>query len=322
MRKAIKAIVLCHGLFGLTLGGCAGDVQTGEPTLGSASEALEGATVVLGAPGVVELSIGGSGCTGSMIAPNAVVTAAHCMKNLGSGVNAWSGTATAKIHYHDPNGGRRQVFSGTATWFAYPTYRDADEGAAQANSDMALIVTPTVFTETGYKDYLRIYSDIDGPLNKPLTVFGAGIYNDDGARDDLLRTSRYNVENVTSAHVKVDNSADVHVCHGDSGGPLIKYAKRAGVSVPTLVGDLSNGDSIGDAPCGTTFAWEDDAFYSRINGAKVAWIESTLGVSCPTASFSSDLIYKRCFPLPFIADLPGETLKPGVATAVLVAIGS
>lgn len=322
MGKAIKTIVLCQGLLGLALGGCAGDVQPGDEAPVSATEPLEGAAVVLGATGVVELTIGKAGCTGSMIAPNAVVTAAHCMKNLGSGINAWTGTASTKIYYHDPQVGRRPVFSGTATWFAYPTYRDADDGAASANSDMALIVTPTVFKETGYQDYLRIYSDIDGPLNKPLTVFGAGIYNDDGAKDDLLRTSRYNIENVESAHVKVDNSADVHVCHGDSGGPLIKYAKRAGVAVPTLVGDLANMDSIGDAPCGTTFVWEDDAFYSRINAAKVAWIESTLGVSCATASASSDLFYERCFPVPLIADLPGETLKPGVATAVLVAIDS
>jgi hypothetical protein len=66
--------------------------------------------------------------------------------------------------------------------------------------------------------------------------------------------------------------------------------------------------------------WVDDAFYSRINDAKVAWIESTVGTSCLETSHQADLFYKRCFAIPYVNDLPGEGLEPKLATAIVSTI--
>ena len=137
--------------------------------------------MVKGFPGVVE----GGGCTGSMIAPNVILTAAHCLDSVGAGPSS-RGSGRFTILYHDPNGGSRPLFRGTiqATWHVPPSYRTLTgrtlDYAGDANADHGLImITRPVsgldrFPNTDYHDYLRIYSDKKGFLKTKLHVYGAG----------------------------------------------------------------------------------------------------------------------------------------------------
>ena len=84
--------------------------------LDKSQQYIRGGEVIVGFPGVVDITIIGSGgsggsCTGSMISQNAVLTAAHCLNLLGA-EKANDGVGTFVISYYDPERGRRQVFSG------------------------------------------------------------------------------------------------------------------------------------------------------------------------------------------------------------------
>jgi hypothetical protein len=86
------------------------------------------AVLVHGATGVVDFTytIGRTGgfpvsCTGSMIAPHVVLTAARCFLPYAVlGIHDREENVT--IHYYDPKYGRRLVHDGPAYWFAHPSF--------------------------------------------------------------------------------------------------------------------------------------------------------------------------------------------------------
>ena len=316
VRQSLRAGVILVALSSCTMACGAAD-----PSLGSESSALEGGEIILGHTGVVEFSTPAGGCTGAMIAPNAVLTAAHCFKPvLGAGLTAWSGNTTGTVFYHDPDSGRQPAYSGSVTWIAYPTYDgNQSSGAGRANSDAALLVIPDRFANTNHNDYLRIYAGPNEDIDDFLRLFGTGFINDEGDDDNLLWKAVFSVEAVESAHVKVDMSTSLHLCLGDSGGPAVKDLTLAGNPISTVVGDLANMDALfdPDAPCGDSGIWLDDAFYSRTNADKVQWIEQTLGKECPDTSVNANRRYRRCFDIPYIDDVPGEGLDAPLATAIV-----
>ena len=97
------------------------------------------ATVVQGATGVVDFiytstyTVYGSpvtvtlSCTGSMIAPHVVLTAARCFLPF-SAVDPHEGDikTNVTIHYYDPKFGRRKVHDGPAHWKAHPSFPGYD----------------------------------------------------------------------------------------------------------------------------------------------------------------------------------------------------
>lgn len=297
--------------------------QGGEAAEGadSVQEAIRGGTVITGAVGVVEYVTPGGGCTGSMIAPNVILTAAHCFKDIGAKTQL-SGSTTFDIHYHDPSSGRQPVFSGTATWVRYPTYQwNNPSGASRASSDMAVIKIPVSFKGTNYHDYLRIYSDFGSYLNTNLTAYGAGIFTYSGNSDDKLRTAWFEVENVAEGNIAVDNRNAVNICKGDSGGPLEYFVSSAGQALPTIAGVLANGDvDLEDegGNCMNDDPPHDNSYYCRTVGSKMSWVENATGVSCKLESGGSR-DYRRCFDLPLIEDVAGEgyELGQGVALAMV-----
>ena len=121
-----------HHLIGLTLAGC---VALGVSSCSAPAESDEHAArveqkvtgpeshVAYGATGVVDFSYTIEGfpisCTGSMIAPHVVLTAARCILPLALfGIREHE----MDIHYYDPKSGRRRVHEGPANWYAYPSW--------------------------------------------------------------------------------------------------------------------------------------------------------------------------------------------------------
>jgi hypothetical protein len=254
-----------------------------------------------------------------MIAPNVILTAAHCFDALGAKTQR-RGSTNVIINYYDPNSGRRPVFSGTATWARYPTYDGSDQpsGAGGANDDIAIIEIPAQFTDTSYRDYLRIYSDFGSYLDTNLTAYGAGLFSYSGNSDNSLRTTWFEVENVAEDHITVDTRDLVSVCQGDSGGPLTYFVSAAGQTFPTIAGVLSKGDTDSEDEgelCANNDPPHDNAYYCRTIGSKLSWIESETGVACRLESGGSRG-YRRCFDLPMIEDVAAEGYGLGVGVAV------
>jgi hypothetical protein len=313
-------------------------------TPGQQSEPLRGGTVwqagELGKVGVVDFFLDGSAtnddptneCTGSMIAPNVVLAAAHCFDDYGART-ASSGTNGFTIRYFDPKVGRRIVFQGDAAWFVAPTYNgnEGDNGAGDANDDMGIIVIPGEFALTDYRDYLRIYADVDGPLRYAncsfgfcddalLTLFGAGRFTYSAMTDANLRSGSFPVEDVDANHIVIDSLDDLNPCAGDSGGPLIHYTTLVGNQLPTIAGVMSNGDIDPETEgtwCTNNDPPHDNAHACRISANRVSWLEGVAGISCQP--MTGAVVYKRCFAIPFIEEVAGEGLDQAQATAQLMA---
>lgn len=278
--------------------------------------AIRGGFVITGATGVVEIR----GCTGQMISPNTILTAAHCVDSFSSS-KVKSGRSTFTIYYHDPKLGRRLVYYGEGDWYRHRDYTGSCCGAGPANTDISIVRTLKPFKNTDYHDYLRLYADGDNPLYTWLTAYGAGKYTYSGNGDDKLRTAWFRVESVAKNHIVVDNRDDVNLCKGDSGGPLEYLTTYGEEIIPLVAGVASNTerDSSDEACAGNSWGFSDDTFYSRTNWEKLSSLMATANISCSLMSING-IAYRRCFNIPLIEDIEweGYTMEEGVAMMVVI----
>lgn len=231
-----------------------------------------------------------SSCSGSLVAPTWVVTAAHCIATRYGPVNP----AALEVDLGGPTY-RSTTELATRAIYMHPTYRPISDALA---GDIALIEldAPTAVTPLRLPDQAFEAAALGGPLR----AYGWGSVTADGNDErTLLRSAAVRLGSAGWAHARgVDDVTDAMlvgygvgrsyrrprgICSGDSGGPLI--APAAGVLVG--VNDWGSGDLCGtpDTVDGWTRVWSfNDWLTSTMTAPFVAAAPAVTGTPAPGAT--------------------------------------
>jgi trypsin len=199
------------------------------------------------------------GCGGSLIAPDFILTAAHCAGNInevriGSNEISTGGTVNSVV-----------------TECMHPNY----DSFTTTNDFMLLKLSTPVDTNT--YPIVKLNSDMAVPrVDQLLTVIGFGATSEGGSGSDSL----LKVEVPANSHEECNRqyggsiveevmfcagfaSGGKDSCQGDSGGPIVEVV----YGVPTQIGVVSFGEG-----CARP---DRSGVYSRVSGA-YDWIQSTM----------------------------------------------
>jgi secreted trypsin-like serine protease len=208
-------------------------------------------------------------CGGSVIAPNWIVTAAHCIKNSIVQTNPSRVSVVAGTAFYEVGGERLEVDK----LFVHPSYVDAGQG-----NDIALLKLKTASTR-GVPIAL-VAPDGELRATTPVSVSGWGALFEGGqGSKELLGVTMpvvssqvCNAPEVYSGQITDtmfcagEREGGIDSCQGDSGGPVWATLQNT----PSLVGIVSWGEG-----CARRLKY---GVYTRVSAMR-GWVDSTMNAN-------------------------------------------
>lgn len=223
------------------------------------------------------MQVGYGGCTGTLVAPDVVLAAAHCIEHVGSGpVNFFVGD-----NYATPERTIR-----AREWHYHPSYRGSSGGYGSPEYDISVIILEEDATAYGIEP-IHVNFEHYVLAGQTVQAVGFGITNPSGGWNTRRWWTTVPVVGEMSLWYTIDGMGVTGVCQGDSGGPMLYDIPGRGVHV---MGVVSSGEAgcVGasyyprtDAPTITDWlleyiplgpcGWED--LVGRCDGETAIWCE-------------------------------------------------